>query len=736
MEKMISTLEKSSMEQEKGVETLLTYCLINSTPIPEFDEITKSASIIFDTPISAIGLIDHSTLKFKSKVGITSELCDKDLTFCNYTIKDGDLFVVDDSLVDERFKNNQMLLGSDLIRFYAGVALTTPTGFKIGTLFIADIKPRSLNEDQKLLLKAMGKQVIPYFEIIRQKEEIKILVEKNNDLLRKNDDFCSKMSHELRTPLNILTGSAQILSESPLNFKQTEIMKLILSSVEILDSLVNDVFDYAKIETGTLKLENRPFKLKKFLKGMFQIHRDKAKQKNIYSEIIINKNIPSYVNGDINRLHQILKNLLNNAIKFTKDGSIKLNVDIMSESKEEVEIKFCVQDTGMGISQDKIDMIFEKYDQVEGATRVYGGVGLGLFIVKNLIELKHGKLHVNSELGKGSEFIFSLKFKISNEEEIAELLKTEKQEESYLIENLRDKKILVAEDNLMNVKLIEKQFEGTGVHLDFSENGKVCIEKLNENSYDLILMDLYMPEMDGYETTKYVRQTLKLDIPILAFSANIVAENKEKCLKEGMNDYVTKPFKLKDLLNTMVKCLHLHKLMNLNEEYAGLSSNEINKKEPLGEVEDSPDEEKTELNISKTLPNPGESIMISERMNLEIFKEYTEGDEDFEESLIQIFLEEIPEYFNELWTEISRQNLPKIRKAAHKLKSPLAIFGYFNIIQKLVNIEKQCKIGEREILKESLESRQHFDFIIKEMKILYESYKESNKAIEKSNRKL
>ena len=727
MEKMIETLEKYFPEEKKGVEAFSTYDLINSTRIPEFDDITKSASIIFDTPISAIVLFHHSTLKFKSKVGITSESCDKDLTFCNYTIEEGDLFEVDDSLVDERFKNKPTVLGSHLIRFYAGVPLMTPNGFKIGTLFIADNKPRSLNEDQKLLLKAMGKQVIPYFEIIRQKEENKILVEKNNDLLRKNDDFCSKMSHELRTPLNVLTGSAQILSESSLDFKQTEVMKLIQSSAEILDSLVNDVFDYAKIETGTLKLENHPFKLKKVLKEIFKIHKDKAKLKNIYSEIIINKNIPSYVNGDKNRLNQILKNLLNNSIKFTRDGSIKLNVDIMSESKEEVEIKFCIQDTGMGISQDKIDMIFEKYDQVEGTTRVYGGVGLGLFIVKKIIELQHGKLHVNSELGKGSEFIFSLNFQISNEEEIAELLKIKKEEESYFTENLKDKKILVAEDNIMNTKLIEKSFEGTGVHLDFSENGKVCIEKLKQNSYDIILMDLYMPEMDGYETTKYIRQTLKLDIPIIGFSANIVEENRGKCLKEGMNDYVSKPFKFKDLLNTLVKCMHFHKLLKLNEEYSGFSSYEINKKEPLGEVEASPSEEIKELKTSKSPPNVGETIKNLQSMNHEIFKEYTEGDIDFEESLIQNFLKEIPEYFNDLLSEISRQNLLKIRMAAHKLKSPLAIFGYFNMIQKLVNIEKQCETGEREILKESVESRQHFDFIMSEMKNLHKSYTESKK---------
>ena len=526
------------------------------------------------------------------------------------------------------------------------------------------------------------------------------------------------MSEELKTPLNIISGFTEILSEAKLDSRQKELFKIIKSSIEIMSSLVNDILDYSKIESGSLLIEKHPFNIKKFLKRMLKFPKIKAKEKNIITDFNIDENIPSYVNGDKIRLHQILMNILGNAIKFTDQGYIKLNVDLVNQSKEEAEIKFTIQDNGSGMSQHKIDLIYERYNQ-EDNPRLFGGSGLGLCIANKLVELQKGKLYVESQLGQGSEFIFSIKFQLSNEQEIEEILTAETKEKSYIMQNFQGKRILLAAENAINANLIKKVFEGTGAQIDVSENGKSCIEKLKQNSYDIILMDLFIPEMDGFETTKLIRKTLKLEIPILGFSANVSELDKEKCLKEGMNDYITKPFKIKELFKKIFKLLPLTKFELPAECIADLESS---KKLPIENVEGLPSQEKIET-ISATSPKiPKPPMSFHDFLDHEIFKEYTKNDKVFEESLIQMFLKEIPKYFMELEIEIKKRNFIEIKKAVYKLKSPLAIFGYKKIVQKLINIEKLCDLGETEILKDTIESKHYLDSILKEMKTLHDSY--------------
>ena len=390
----------------------ISYCNINKLPLPDLDEITKSTSIIFDSPISAIGLMDQKNLTFISKVGLTLDSCDKETSFFKYTIEAGDLFVVEDSQDDDRFQNIPMDQGFPLLRFYAGIPLLTPTGLKIGTLFVADKKPRRLTHDQQLVLKSIAKQVIMCFELTRHKEELEILREQQNQISLTKEDFFRSMSHDLRTPLNSISGFTEILSETKLDNNQKDLVKIIKSSIEILISIVNDILDFSKIESGNLKLEDRVFNLKKFLKRIFKIFRIKAQEKNLDFEVKIGENIPTYILGDELRLKQILMNLLGNAVKFTEKGNIKLGVEIINQSQEEVELKFSVQDTGIGILEKNLDLIFEKFHQVEGNTRVYGGTGIGLSIVNKLVELQHGKINVKSELGKGSEFNVSINYLI------------------------------------------------------------------------------------------------------------------------------------------------------------------------------------------------------------------------------------------------------------------------------------------------------------------------------------
>lgn len=396
-------------------------------------------------------------------------------------------------------------------------------------------------------------------ERIKMERELisaKVLAERN---AHAKDVFLANMSHEIRTPMNAITGFANLLKETKLDSEQKEFVSNINTAAENLLGIINDILDLSKIESGHLVIESVPFNLYEVIKNIKSVLTYKAIGKNLELDYQIPDAIPHTVLGDPTRLTQILLNLTNNAIKFTETGSVKIVLDLQSENEDEYAILFKIIDTGVGIPQDKLAVIFDRFAQANSdTTRKFGGTGLGLSISKLLIELQHGNIFVESEEHVGSTFYFNLSFKKVKGEVF------QKQETHLLpIDPHKKARILLAEDNPLNQKLAMKVLERFGFFPELAENGKIAVLKVQEKQYDVILMDLQMPEMDGYQATQFIRTKLGNNTPIIALTAHSLIGEKEKCIAVGMNDYITKPFSPKDLFNKIASFINIQVAENL-----------------------------------------------------------------------------------------------------------------------------------------------------------------------------
>lgn len=356
------------------------------------------------------------------------------------------------------------------------------------------------------------------------------------DAVKAKQQFLSNMSHEIRTPMNAIIGFTKVVLKTVLTAKQREYLVAIKLSGDALIVLINDILDLAKVDAGKMTFEETPFKMASSVSAMLHLFEAKIQEKNLILVKEYDKRIPEVLVGDPVRLNQIVLNLVSNAVKFTSEGVISVKVLLLKEDEHTVTIEFSVADTGIGIPEDKIIKIFENFQQASsGTSRLYGGTGLGLAIVKQLVESQNGSIHVTSEVGKGSTFSFTLDFQKTSEK--AEF-------DSGLVEldnEISDIKVLVVEDIALNQLLMKTLLDDFGFECDIAANGKIAIEKLATKTYDIILMDLQMPEMNGFEATDYIRKTLNSQIPILALTADVTTVDLAKCKSVGMNDYIAKP---------------------------------------------------------------------------------------------------------------------------------------------------------------------------------------------------
>ena len=321
-------------------------------------------------------------------------------------------------------------------------------------------------------------------------------------------------------------------------------------SGDALIVLINDILDLAKVDAGKMTFEQTPFKLALSLSAMLHLFETKIQEKNLELIKEYDDKIPDVLVGDPVRLHQIILNLVSNAVKFTSNGKITVSVRLISEDEEKVTIEFAVTDTGIGIPENKIGKIFDNFQQATSATsRLFGGTGLGLAIVKQLVEPQGGSISVKSKLDEGSTFSFILSFIKTNTEAI---LETKIEELNTEIKNI---KVLVAEDIPLNQLLMKILLEEFGFEHDIADNGKIAIEKLQNNPYDIILMDLQMPEMNGFEATEYIRNTMNSKIPIIALTADVTTVDLSKCKAVGMNDYISKPVDERLLYSKIIELL-------------------------------------------------------------------------------------------------------------------------------------------------------------------------------------
>jgi len=393
-------------------------------------------------------------------------------------------------------------------------------------------------------------------ELESYQEELHKALEQAEKSKAIKEDFLSNMSHEIRTPLNAILGLTSLLKDSDVDADREEIIKLMDISSRSLLGIVNEILESAKIDAGKIEIIRSKTNITDLVKNICEVTMPMANEKGLRLFYEIDEKVPAMIMADSLRLNQILMNLISNAIKFTNSGSIKVSLMLKEKNNEKALLEFRIRDTGIGISKSSMEKIFTRFEQIEDKTwQKFGGTGLGLSIVKRLIELKGGTLKVESEIGKGSTFIFDNWYQLVDEpakangpgKNLSDLPK---------LDNVL---VLLAEDNAINQFMIVKMLKEWNIKVDVAVNGLEAFEKLKTNNYNLILMDIHMPVMNGYEATRKIRKEMidsKKDIPIISFSASVINHEKDQAKKAGGDDFIEKPFEPIILHHKIRKLVH------------------------------------------------------------------------------------------------------------------------------------------------------------------------------------
>lgn len=425
-------------------------------------------------------------------------------------------------------------------------------GDVIGAVMVArDITEQNLFEKELTKAKEFAELATKTAEEAKLKAENATVIAEN--AVKAKQQFLSNMSHEIRTPMNAIIGFTKVVLKTELTTQQKEYLNAIKVSGNALIVLINDILDLAKVDAGKMIFEKTPFKLSASISAMLHLFDIKIQEKNLTLIKEYDNRIPDVLIGDPVRLHQVILNLVSNAVKFTSTGSITVSVRLINIDEKQATIEFSVADTGIGIAKNKIKDIFGNFQQAtSGTSRLYGGTGLGLSIVKQLVEPQGGSIFVKSELDKGSMFSFILSFQKTNKKVVLE------EEMAELSPEIKTIKVLVVEDIPLNQLLMKTLLDDFGFERDIASNGRIAIEKLQAKSYDIILMDLQMPEMNGFEATTYIRNKMNSKIPIIALTADVTTVDLAKCTAVGMNDYIAKPVDERLLYNKIVGLVAKH----------------------------------------------------------------------------------------------------------------------------------------------------------------------------------
>jgi PAS domain S-box-containing protein len=508
----------------------------------------------------------------------------------------------------------------------------------------------------------IDKKPVRYITIchdVTERVKLENALRKSKDQIEKSaqikEQFLANMSHEIRTPLNAIIGFSEILQASKLTPVQEEHAKIISQSGECLMGIINDILDYSKTESGNITLEKIPINLKEMLDNVQKMFQKAANEKKIDLKVYLGNHIPLCVIGDPIRTNQVLVNLVGNAIKFTNKGSVNIFCNVKPKSDDTYLIEFKIQDTGIGIPTEKLELIFDRFVQAENDTsRKFGGTGLGLSIVKNLVTLMGGEIFVESKLGRESQFTVIIPAGKCTDEQIDEYknnkIKTSLPKQSKNI----TLNILLVEDNRMNQQYVQTLLEQLGFDCTLAVNGIEAINKIKENKFDIILMDIQMPQMDGYEATRIIRNELKNNTPIIALTANATSFEYDKCLQNGMNGFLSKPYKPKDLL------------------------------EKINEVKNNAPSNKNGIDELKS----NQSLMEQEGLiNFDSIKEQVNGKINAVKQLIKIFMEDTPRDIEALEDAILHEDYNATEAISHQLVSSYSIFGISSAIRILKEME-------------------------------------------------
>ena len=549
---------------------LESYAVLDTPPDASLDALTALVANLLDMPIALVSLVDLERQWFKSRFGLDTLETPRSVSFCGHVVESGDRLVVNDARHDPRFSDNPLVESAPSVRFYAGYPLSTPEGMTLGTLCVIDQKPRALNAQQAQLLELVSGVVVALLNSHRDREQLrrqKVALETHAAASRKTErelreltasaeranlaktEFLANMSHEIRTPMNSIIGMGELLLDTELTPTQRKYVHNARTAGEHLLGLIDDVLDVAKIEAGKIELEIAPFSLHGLVRSIQKLMLARSAETNVMLVCQVSDSAARVVLGDSGRLRQVLLNLVGNAFKFTSQGRILVQVFRLSAAEYEFE----VSDTGVGIAPERQAAIFESFTQADNSTtRRYGGSGLGLTISKALVELMGGRIWVQSAPGQGSTFRFTVQLSPHNS-------LSEPPVESRPSDELRvardvmlgearargELSILVVDDVLHNRELVGAFLESFPWRVEFASSGEEAVKRCAVTEYDLVLMDIQMPGMDGYEATRRVRAgeraSRRARTPIVALTAYAMSTDVKRCLQAGCDGHLPKP---------------------------------------------------------------------------------------------------------------------------------------------------------------------------------------------------
>lgn len=527
---------------------------------------------------------------------------------------------------------------------------------KDGSLMWAVISGAPIFNTKKEIVGSMGihLDISERKKLESELKQAKIIAE---NAQRAEKDFLANMSHEIRTPLNAIIGMAHLLYDTRPNKQQIEYLDILKNASSILHRLISDILDIAKIEAGRVEIQNKPFDLIGLVRTLQKTFQMRAKEKNLEIECMVDARIENWVEGDELLLNQILLNLLGNSLKFTEKGHIGISLRLLKRENKQITIEFKVYDSGIGISPEKLPLIFQKFKQLDNnKQQKYRGTGLGLAIVKELIELQNGTIKAESDLNNGTTITFQLNYTDCGKPEINHLPAPTHISEIQTAQSLRQLKVLVVEDNEMNQQYIKGLFQKWNIAFNIAENGSEALKKAQEQNFDLLLMDLEMPIMDGYNAAIAIRNTenINTNTPIVALTASALLDQKHKALEAGMNGFLTKPFSPQQLKELLIK--HLPVIAdNIQEEY------------------NSP------------------TFEFSEQLDTNSLNIFYDTDIEHACEMFETFLESVLPEFTDLYTYAETKNYEKLYKIAHKLKPTVAMVGLTWIEPMLFTIEQACR---------------------------------------------